>query len=270
MQPPAALQHYVRYFWTLDCRSAEQSRQVLKVMADRYPRLIIQHLEGRSAIGDPGGGVLPGAFLSGVTTRHTAYAIQGVYAHTCVSFYPHGLHRLFGVDAAGLTDATPDLAHFCPGSVRERLVLAPSPGERMGLLARYLSDQLQSGGRDDQALTACLREGDAAGPHTHVGVLLKKYGWSERQLERKFKRAVGVSPTTYLRIARFENAVDQLRSDRFGKLQDVAFGLNYADHSHFTREFKQFSGYTPKAFLAEQKLAQESASFLVGDGGHPG
>jgi AraC-like DNA-binding protein len=144
-------------------------------------------------------------------------------------------------------------------------VLAPSPSERIALLARFLLDKLQSGGRDDQALTACLLEGDAVGQPTHVGVLLKKYGWSERQLERKFKRAVGVSPTTYLRIARFEKAIDQLRSDRFGKLQDVAFGLNYADHSHFTREFKQFSGYTPKAFLAEQKQAEESASFLVGD-----
>jgi AraC-like DNA-binding protein len=263
--PPPALKNYVRYFWTLDCSCAERSRQVLKLMADRYPRLIVQHLSGHSAIRDPGGELLPGAFLGGVTTRQTAYAIQGFYAHTCVSFYPHGLHRLFGVEAARLTDALPDLAHFCPRRLRESLLLAPSRGERIARLARYLLDQLHARGRDDQALTACLLEGDPVGPPAGVGVLLKKYGWSERQLERKFKMAVGISPATYLRIVRFEKAVDQLRSDRFGKLQDVAFGLNYADHSHFTREFKQFSGYTPKAFLAEQKYSEESASFLVGD-----
>lgn len=263
--PPPALKNYVRYFWTLRCSRAERVQQVLKLMADRYPRLIIQHLEGHSAISAQGGEVLPGAFLGGVTTRQTAYAIRGFYVHTGVSFSPHGLYRLFGVNATQLTDAWPDLAHFCPGRLRERLVLTPSPGERTDLLARYLSDQLQSRGRDDQQLTACLVEADTIGPQGGVGGLLKKYGWSERQLERKFKMAVGVSPTTYLRIARFEKALAQLRSNGFSKLQDVAFGLHYADHSHFTREFKQFSGYTPKAFVAEQKYSEESASFLVGD-----
>ncbi len=263
--PPAALKQYVRYFWTLDCGAAEESRYVLKILADRFPRLIIQHLEGRSAIRKADGEVLPAAFLGGVTTRPCTYHIHGAYAHTGVSFYPHGLHRIFGTNAGTLTNAFTDLADFCPDSLRERLCLVASRAERMALLARFLLDQLQQRGREDALLHERLLSGSLECPSISLPALLRDHNLSERQLERKFKFVVGVPHGTYLRIVRFEKAFQQLQTTRFEKIQDIAYGLNYSDHSHFIRDFKQFSGYTPKAFLAEQKSTEESASFLVDD-----
>ncbi|MBD0258116.1 MAG: helix-turn-helix transcriptional regulator [Cytophagales bacterium] len=265
--PPAPLKRYVRYFWTLECGAAEESRYVLKILADRFPRLIIQHLEGRSAIRKADGEVLPAAFLGGVSTRPCTYHINGGYAHTGVSFYPHGLHRIFGTDAGTLTNAFTDLSDFCPHRLRERLCLAASRAERMALLARFLLDQLPQRGREDALLHERLLSGSLECPSVSLAASFKGHKLSERQLERKFKSVVGIPHSTYLRIVRFEKAFQRLQTTPFEKIQDIAYGLNYSDHSHFTREFKQFSGYTPKAFLAEQKSTEESTSFLVNDPG---
>lgn len=41
-QPPTILSKYVRYFWTLDLDPSDDCPQTLNILADRYPRLIIQ------------------------------------------------------------------------------------------------------------------------------------------------------------------------------------------------------------------------------------
>ena len=57
----------------------------------------------------------------------------------------------------------------------------------------------------------------------------------------------GLSITEYIRKRRFELAVSELQSNRFG-LAEVASKLGYADQAHFTREFKRASGVTPGVF----------------------
>jgi AraC-like DNA-binding protein len=58
---------------------------------------------------------------------------------------------------------------------------------------------------------------------------------------------VGVTPHHYLRILRFRGAVRFLRERRLEKMSDLASELGYADQSHFIKEVKAFSGYTPTA-----------------------
>lgn len=83
---------------------------------------------------------------------------------------------------------------------------------------------------------------------------------SRRQFQRKFKEYVGVAPETYMRIIKFQKSVYLLRTRQYKNLSDIGFSLNYADQSHFGREFKLFSGYTPKEFLSKTHLQH---SFLI-------
>jgi AraC-like DNA-binding protein len=78
-----------------------------------------------------------------------------------------------------------------------------------------------------------------------VPQLLKCLNVSERQFERRFVRAIGLSPHHYIRIVRFQEAVRLIKTNQFERLSDVAYDLNYVDQSHFIKDMKQFSGYTP-------------------------
>lgn len=108
-----------------------------------------------------------------------------------------------------------------------------------------------------------LEGGDFHQTKSGVYALTKKFKISERQIERKFKTFIGIAPHNYLRILRFEKTLHRLRVRDFKNLSDIAYDLNYSDHAHFTREFKELSGYTPKAFLAKTKLVEENSSFLT-------
>jgi AraC-like DNA-binding protein len=72
---------------------------------------------------------------------------------------------------------------------------------------------------------------------------------SQRQFERRFSQMVGVSPQFYLRVKRFNVALQLMQSGRFNRLTDVAHALNFHDQSHFIRDVKQFAGVAPRTLL---------------------
>jgi AraC-like DNA-binding protein len=80
----------------------------------------------------------------------------------------------------------------------------------------------------------------------------QKLNITERSLQRLFESHVGVSPNMYKRIWQFHTAFQQLNQYQFSKLTDVAFDHDFADQSHFIRVFKEFTGITPKAYLAKR------------------
>ncbi|MCF0060539.1 helix-turn-helix domain-containing protein [Dyadobacter chenwenxiniae] len=259
---PHVLSKYVRYFWSIDYQESTDFSKIIKIFADRYPRLIFQDLDGHRKIQTANGECLPATFLTGIATADTNYIVNGKYAHLGISFYPQALKLFFNVDAFELTNQMPDLINFCPADLPLRLQDGRNHQERIAILNHFLIQKLQRYGNEDHLVNDCVFDQDVSDEWL-VSLWLKKYRISERHLERKFKASVGVSPKTFLRITRFEKALDMIKRAQFHNLSDIAYDLNYADHSHFIKEFKSFSGFTPNTFLSMQKLGEESASFLI-------
>ncbi|WP_197053642.1 AraC family transcriptional regulator [Sphingobacterium sp. T2] len=56
------------------------------------------------------------------------------------------------------------------------------------------------------------------------------------------------------------------RTKKFKKIGDISYALGYADQAYFNREFKFFSGYTPKEFmkvLAKQQFFYRTPEHTV-------
>ena len=72
----------------------------------------------------------------------------------------------------------------------------------------------------------------------------------KKQFERLFNELVGANPKEYARIVRFQKSLKLLQHySEDTNLAQLAYKCGYADQSHFIREFKQFSGYTPLSLL---------------------
>lgn len=75
---------------------------------------------------------------------------------------------------------------------------------------------------------------------------------SIRSVERMFSKYVGISASTYFTLNRFHASTNQLLENKYHKLSDIAFDNGYFDQMHFIRDFKRFTGNTPKSFVQQQ------------------
>ena len=79
--------------------------------------------------------------------------------------------------------------------------------------------------------------------------LIESMPMSRRTFERKFLNEIGVSPKTYAKIRRFGNTCLLMAGKRDVNLMDVLHEGGYYDQSHFIKDFKYFSGRTPKKYV---------------------
>jgi AraC-like DNA-binding protein len=257
---PLELSSYVRYFWTIDHEDDGGKDKSIKIFADRFPRLIFQDLNGHVATKDESGLVLPESFLSGIITKQTNYHVKGSYSHLGVSFYPHAIKAIFGIDAYEVTNSLPDLINFGAGELVKKLQ-DTAHYRRVEMLSDFLIRKLRR--QNDAGFRINPIVHSTIDYTTSVNELLSRHKLTERSLERLFKNSIGVAPKKYLRILRFEKAVELLNRSDITNFAQFAYGFNYADQSHFNKEFKDFSGFTPQVFQSKVKLGQESSSFLL-------
>lgn len=72
----------------------------------------------------------------------------------------------------------------------------------------------------------------------------KKYGASLRSVQRRFGRAVGMSPAYIMQIERAWRAVELLKSGV--PIVEVVYELGYSDQAHLNKSIKKVTGYTPR------------------------
>jgi len=142
--------------------------------------------------------------------------------------------------------------------------LGPELTELWGRAARRLEDRVSAAPTIEAAAQALL-EGVAArlpadsDPLVHavlkgvrpLYVQARELGISERQLRRRFERAVGYGPATLRRIRRFQRflALAQAAPPQ-ATLAWLAADAGYADQAHLARETRRLAGRTPSALLA--------------------
>lgn len=126
--------------------------------------------------------------------------------------------------------------------LRDRVAGADDP---LDALVGGVAERIQ-GAREDVVRSAVLRvqEGEA-----RAAGLARAAFLSERQLLRRFERAVGYGPRTLRRVLRLQRFLRLAGSG--APLARLAADAGYADQAHLTRECVALTGLTPAALLAE-------------------
>lgn len=82
-----------------------------------------------------------------------------------------------------------------------------------------------------------------------INELSNKFYISTRQLEREFKQKLGISPKSYMKIARLNEVNRKIQNGERVDLTEISYSTGYSDQAHFIRDFKNFTGESPKVFL---------------------
>jgi AraC-like DNA-binding protein len=208
-----------------------------------------------------------GAFVVGNQLGSSLTGVGGHQHGVQVELTPAGALALLG-DVQAYNDAVVPLDEALgTGAVHllERLAETPSWAERLDLLDDAFDDM--DGVVALSPEVAWLRRQLAeSGGRARVEPLMDETGWSRRHVTERFRRQLGVSPKSYARLLRFEQASWLLAEQVRGRsVADVATEAGYYDQSHLTRDFVALAGVTPGTFLAKAELDPE-VRFVQDDG----
>ena len=144
--------------------------------------------------------------------------------------------------------------------LREHLGECTNVAQRFALLERWLLSRWcrkhAAHALVDHAMTAIMRRGG----RISVESLCDDAGVSRRYLSKLFQRDVGLTPKAVTRVLRFQGALTLLAGRSQVPWDELALHCGYYDQSHLTRDFKQFSGFTPGEFV---RMARPDAGSVV-------
>jgi AraC-like DNA-binding protein len=172
-----------------------------------------------------------------------------------IRFKPEGIPQLFGVPAAKIQSGFADMECITGKKFKEytsRLREATNIRDRLALSESYLFSNISNCDLNLYYLNRAAEIIRRRKGLISVEELAGSVYISSRQLEREFKEKIGISPKSYMRIARL-NEVNRiiLNGDKL-PLSRVSYDCGYSDQAHFIRDFRKFTGERPAVLIREK------------------
>lgn len=213
-------------------------------------------------------------FVSGQIT--SPYYLE--YTPGCKSigfgFFPHTSHLFTKSSSKEFTDhlvALSDLSlHGGCNTLASQLFETSTFQEKLILLQHFVLHHIKRNEpksvKQDYVQLAVQQTLSSKG-NFDLKQMCRQLNVSERFLQLSFRDYVGLSPLLFSKVVRFLNAVSLLQK-KSHSLTEKGLMLGYYDQSHFIRDFKRFSGVSPKQYfkeshyLLDEFTASDSHSFL--------
>jgi len=206
------------------------------------------------------------SFVAGLTERHVLIGSSGNAACLQINLTPPGARRLFRIDMHDIAGRVLDLRGLLGVEVE---LLAEELAETRGWMARLMAFEQFVAAKIGEAQPACglaAAAGNAitgSGGAVSISALAENLGISRKHLHNRFRQEFGLAPKSFARIVRFQSALAGLEHGTCTSLADLAAACGYADQAHFNRDFRAFSGVSPRVFMA-QRLPDGSVGIPAG------
>jgi AraC-like DNA-binding protein len=260
-EPQPFLKPYVKCYWTLKLPEFLPSNHGQQFLTDGIEIIfklagsyeIVENESTSSTAVDTG--------ITGPMTRPMTLRPIGLLEMFGICFFPGGGYPFFSLPAHELTDqyASLDELWGSNGLRFENRIknTCRTTKSRICELDKYLSDRLKKCQNDDMAVDAALHAVLSYKGQITVEYLTQYSGLSCRQLERKFKERIGVSPKQLCRSVRFKYIFKYLEASPSESWASVALACGYYDQSHMIRDFKHYTGLSPNAYFDNYQKGME-------------
>jgi AraC-like DNA-binding protein len=248
------LASFVKCYWTLEV-SATDSQERQRIVPDgcmemifHYGDLFFQFLKNGTRI------TQPRSFVFGQITEALEIAPSGITGVFAVRFHPDGFVPFCDREIKHMENRAVSLEEIygeAGKTLEQDIINSPNTEARIETIESFLTARLTS------------PEGRNALAKSTVDLLLKSKGQvsidllaaqlqtSRRQLERKFSTEIGLSPKQLSKIIRLQSILRIMGQRQFTNLTELAYEGGYFDQAHFVKDFKEFTGISPKQFYAD-------------------
>ena len=179
-----------------------------------------------------------------------------------ISFKPTTLFKLTNIDLSKLVNKHISLDSIAPDISKKLSVIFINYEDNYENLFKQLAIFLNSlpiiENKDTLIIDEIIVEINKKEGLLSVNDLLDTIPFSQKTLETKFKKMVGITPGKYIQIKRFLNLMRKYEKDQID-LKDLIYMYDYYDESHFAKDFKLFTSNSFKNYFKEDYLIVKQA-----------
>jgi AraC-like DNA-binding protein len=202
--------------------------------------------------------IQPRAMVLGQITEPFFIQPTGYVNTFAIRFYPHGFSNFIKSSIAALANKETPLALLFGENIsyvlEQKIIQAKGTKQRIEIIEAFLLTILNDEATIDNIVKTTIDTILLTKGGTSINTILKNDLSKRRQLERKFMKQIGISPKQLGKVIRLQTALKILLNRQFENLTNIAYESEYYDQAHFTKDFKEFTGTTPKEFLDDDKM----------------
>lgn len=250
-EPCNELRTLIKCYWTLES-PAEETPEIQTIVPDgciemifHYGDLYRQYTENRNSI------IQPKCFVIGQLTRPLEIEPTGKTGIFSVRFHPNGFFPFATIPVREMENTAVSLEKIFGKkgrAIEEKILNANSTFERIKLIESFLLNQLRDIKTVDRIVKSTVETILTANGQLKVDELSKLTNINRRQLVRRFYSTIGLSPKQLSKTIRLQATLKILLNKQFTSLTSLAYESGYYDQAHFIKDFKEFTGFTPKEF----------------------
>lgn len=200
----------------------------------------------------------PRAMVLGQTIEPFFIEPTGFVKTFAVRFYPYGFANFVSEPISNLANKeTPINQLFGVENAEEfeqKIIKAKNTGQRISITERLLLEKLNDEKTINRIVKNTVDSLLSTNGSASINSILKDDLSKRRQLERNFKKQIGISPKQLGKVIRLQTALKMLLDTKSENLTNIAYKSQYFDQAHFIKDFREFTGINPKEFLAHESL----------------
>lgn len=265
-EPREELKDLIKFYWTLEAPYDQNSvRQ--RIIPDGCMEMIFHYGDlYKQFLHDGNEIVQPRCFVFGQITEPLEIQATGVTGIFSVRFFPNGFDPFSIFPIESLENKANPLSILFPshGELLEMQILnANDTSERIQIIESFLIDALKKEDTVDRVSTLSVERLLQSRGQLKIENLSVELNISRRSLERKFSSVIGMSPKQFAKVIRLQACLQLMEKGEYKSLTSLAYESGYFDQAHFIKDFKEFTGVSPKEFYSDHlKL---SALFIASE-----
>ncbi len=250
LQPSIALKDYVDYYLVIECAKG-LPRHPVTVYPAPQAELVFNYGDcSYEQIGCGNKVKSTCIAVSGFFTQTAMYTNQNNLGVIMVGLKPWGIQPFMGGGISEITNSNLSIEDVYPGSTSElqdKLRNAAGTAQRIIIIENFLLSYIHPFS-SDELIIASVNEINRHHGQVSVRQLAKTFFLSEKQFTRRFNNKVGINPKLFSRLVRFQYILQCIDNRKVGLL-DKAVLTGFYDEAHFIKEFREFTGQTPAAYI---------------------
>jgi AraC-like DNA-binding protein len=197
----------------------------------------------------------PRSIISGLSDCYSDVSTNGETGVVFISFHPTGACHFFNFPLSEIENQSVDMTDIFNSEIRqieELLYLKDTIIEKVAVIENFLiRHYFPIPSHDSLLILKGVEIVKNFKGQTNVKYLSGCLYSTPKTLERKFSKYLGKTTKQVIKLIRFQEILQDLSVNKNVSLTEYAYRNGYFDQSHFIKDFKTYSGYTPKDFLVK-------------------